>query len=789
MSPPWPSLRLVRRRALLPLLGAGLLAATAHAVLPEPPLHRSALALAPTARQVQFLPPFAARWVLPAAVVPTLRPFLATNGFSPALADELLARLIPAAGTGEGVITPDRALLARFTPRERALWQELLAYHFANATYRWPLSLGPAELAALDAEPRWREAAARLRATARPHGDRLVFGDLFALEDAFATPADRADFYRLALGGDALLLKLRRNLDQPLDARAQADYWMVNGRYRAIEPLLIAIAAIPDAPRLDVAHLLPRAPRALLNTYPPDLAAAEDPGVESSLLAADFFALSPTADPRAPGGFKAWLERACVPVAGPPQFGDLFVYGNLERTQWPYAAVYIAGNIGFARRPTAGGPWQFLDLAAIGRLNPRFAGVPPRVFRPKAAVDEPDAPPFLPGRMPEAWRRQLQLKAVPPGPWGRLWYYNVLLAPSGHTLERLPPPAAEPAWTFAGLTAAEITAAIDAVAMPDPVRRDLLAMFRDVRPAADGRITVRPSLELVLAVPRDFRTRLFPHLVGGLSVTDYAQHIPFPPNFSIEEWFDTGSLPATVRSALLRLVYPVGDHVMLSDFGALYHLLQTKAEQLTAHRAALRVPAVVVLLEKPTPAEVPALAEYWRPGRNKSIARLLESFAAQGGENRYLDIIHLLSPIEREFLNTYFTPDGPGLTPSCFWAAFNFGADKPDDRYLVLPGTWSNHEELAGQELAANFDPLPAPGRLGDIIAYRRKGGTAVVHVCVFVADGLVYTKNGPTFSQPWCLSRLEDIDALYLTGSEMERVYFRRRGEDGAATVSSPAR
>lgn len=782
MTLSWPRFRNGKTPALLPVLLFVCSVVAAAAAVSEPPLHRSGLALAPTDRQLQSLPPFEARWVLSAPVASSLGPFLATNGFPAGLADELLARLTFAPGTGEGSIRPDRDLLARFGPRERTLWQELLAFHYANYTYRWPLSLGPAELAALDAQSRWREAVSRLRATARPHGDRLVFCDLFALEDAFASPADRSDFYRQVLGGEALLLKLRRNADQPLDTRTQAEYWMVNGRYRAIEPLLNAVAAIPNAPRLDVAHLLPRLPRSLLNTFPPDLAGGEDPGVESSLVAADFFALAPASDPRAPGGFKAWLERECVPVDGSPRYGDILVYGNLERTQWPYAAIYIAGGTGFARRPTAFGPWQFLDLADIGRLNPRFAGVRPRVFRTKAALDGPDASPFIPGRMPEAWRRELQLKAVKPGPWGRLWYYDVLLAPSGNTLERLPPPSPVPEWTFTGLTPAGITAAIEAVEMPAAVRRDLLALFRGVRPAADGRITVQPALDLVLAVPREFRTRLFPHLVGGLSVTDYAQHIPFPKGFTIDEWFDTGSLPASVRSAILRLVYPAGDHVMLSDFGALYHLLQTRPEQLTAQRAALRIPAVVVLLEKPAPAEVPALADYWRPGRNKSIARLLESFAAQGEENRYLDIIHLLSPIEREFLNTYFTPAGPSLTPSCFWAAFNFGAETSDDRFLVLPGVWSDHEKLAGEELAAKFESLPAPAQLGDIIAYRRKGQIPVVHVCVFVADGLVYTKNGPTFSQPWSLSRLEDIDELYLTGPGMERVYFRRRPEPPAA-------
>lgn len=770
----------VLRRNLRPVVGgwivtlglAGLVGQTA----PEPALHHSKLTLAPSARQLETLPRFEPRWVIPAPVAEQLGAFFRQAGFRPELADELLVRLGPGPDASTRTLVPDRALVGRFNSVERAHWWDLLQLHHANGPYRWPLSLTAGQLAALEREPALREAAARVRALGRSHGERLVFADLFALEDAFATPADRAAFYRVVLAGDAPVLKLRRAPDRPLDASAQAAWWQVNGRYRAIEPLLNAVAAIPDAPRLDVAHLLPRLPRSLLNTYPPRPEPADDPGVDSGLLAAEFFNLSPAIDLADAGGLQAWLERECVPVDGPPQYGDLHVFGDLERTRWPYAAVYVAGGFGFARRPTTFGPWQFLELAEIPRLNPRYADKLPRRFRPRAAVIPPGEPPFLPGRMPEAWRRHLSLKPVPPGPWGKLWYYEVLLAPSGNTLERLPTPDLEPKWTFAGVSAAEIDTAIAEIPMPAEVRDRLQALFRHATLDDQGRISVRPDLELVLAVPREFRTRLFPHLVGGDSVTDYAQHIPFPAGFGIDEWFDAGSLAEPVRQAILRLAYPLKDRVMISDLGALYALLPSRREQLSAHRAALRVPALVLLMEKPTTEDVPALTTYWRHGRAKDIGQLLESFAAAGDDLRYLDTIHLLSPIEREFVNTYFTPEGPSLTPSCFWAAFNFGAERPDDRFLVVPGMWTEHQAMAWQELQANFERLPAPAWVGDIIGYRRRGAAEVIHVCVFVADGIVFTKNGATFSKPWHLARVEDIDELYLTGPDTEKVYFRRR-------------
>jgi hypothetical protein len=765
----------VVRRWLLGGAIAGILVGPASAALIEPALYRSTIQLAPSAPQLGTLPAFPARWWFDAATATELPRRLREASFPPDLAAELLRRLQSTAGGTDRSIAADRALLARFTPAARATWEELLWQHPANATYRWPLSLGPAEWAAIGAEPRWAEAAARIRATGRIVGDRWVFGDLFALEDAFTSPEDRGDFYRAALAGDALLLSLARTADPALDVRGQAAWWQVNGRYRAIEPMLNATLSLPNGPRLDVAHLLPRLPRALLNSFPPDLARADDAGIESSVLASDFFSLVPGADPRSEGTFRAWLAAEAVPAEGPPQYGDLLVYGDLNSRDWPYTVTYIAGQTGFSRRPTAFGPWQFLDLADVGKLNPRFAGKRPVVFRAKAALTGPGEPAFIPSPMPGAWRHRLQLRSVQAGPWGRLRYYDVLLAPASDILEQLPIPDSHPRWVFAGITREQLQAVATTTVPPGDVRTALHALIAQAKTDAGGLLMLEPSLDLVLAVPPEFRTAAFPHLQGGLSVDDYVQHIPFPRGFTVDEWFDAGSLPESVRRAMLRLVYPAGDRMMLSDLGAVYTLLPTRREQLSAHRAALRVPALVVLLERPAPEEVGAIARYWTYGRDKSVAQLIASFAADPSR-RFLDIVHLLSPVERELLNTYFTPTAPAPTPSCFWTAFNFGAEQPDERFLVLPGIWTEHRELAARELAEKYEPLPAPSRLGDIIAYRPRGEMTIDHVCVLLADDLVFTKNGFTFSSPWCISRLADLDEQYLAKPGMERVYFRRR-------------
>lgn len=75
-----------------------------------------------------------------------------------------------------------------------------------------------------------------------------------------------------------------------------------------------------------------------------------------------------------------------------------------------------------------------------------------------------------------------------------------------------------------------------------------------------------------------------------------------------------------------------------------------------------------------------------------------------------------------------------------------------------------------------SYELIDEPGELGDIIAYRREGEPSVDHVCTFVAEGIVFTKNGSAFSAPWLLARTSDVDATYLAAPGTERLVFRRR-------------
>jgi hypothetical protein len=48
------------------------------------------------------------------------------------------------------------------------------------------------------------------------------------------------------------------------------------------------------------------------------------------------------------------------------------------------------------------------------------------------------------------------------------------------------------------------------------------------------------------------------------------------------------------------------------------------------------------------------------------------------------------------------------------------------------------------------------------LFIFLMKSETEAVHACVYLADDIVFTKNGPGLVQPWTLTALKDVQAFY---------------------------
>lgn len=600
------------------IFGCLIILASSPRAFAEPTLFRSTIRIEPTVAQLETLPESAAAWRLQPVLAARLGEVLLAGKFPDEFSAAAKAALSIDPATGIGHITATPQLLDLLPPSNRFAWWAILATFEANRPYRWPISLSPAQLDMLDTDSRFAEVVDRIRRWGVADKNRIHYADTFALEDAFTDRQAKLEFYQQLLGANTEFLKQISDSDDPARIEADAKYWESESRNREIEPFVSAIATISGHDRIDIAHLLPRLPRSLLYTYPPSFEVVEEPSVENAALAAAFFSSTVDTAENFPDGFSAWLQNACAPVSGPREYGDIIVFEDPDEKRWPFSMVYIADGIVFGRRPTLYGPWEFLLEAQIRLLNPRLRGGKITVYRQIQDSSPPRHSPPSPVYQRFAPLNQPELESLPPGPWGNLKYYQLRLAPSTSLIETLPEPSATPVWKFHDTSASKMRDALAATEMPASTRDQLAALFAKARPDAKGIITLSPSSELVLSTPPAFREKLFPRLVPGANAADYSQDFYFPTKLTPEEWFAPGSMPDTARQLALQLTYKSEQGLRLSDFGTFHHSIADPVERLAAVQAVMSTPVVILLMEKPTLAEVPQIADYWRIHQQKS---------------------------------------------------------------------------------------------------------------------------------------------------------------------------
>ena len=738
----------------------------------EPALQRAQLRIEPTRRQVASLPRASGVWRLTPQICNRFDEVLIAAGFSPELRTKLRPRLQIDPATGEGTIIPDASLLDAFSARDRLRWWSILASHPANRAYRWPIAVPRARFAEWVSQPEFAAAVDCLRRWAVPETDQLLFADWFALEQSLPDENTRLNVWRALIAVDTTFAKVDTVMDATATGVQLEDYWQGGGRSRTVESILKSTRRLDGYERLDLAHLLPRLPRALLHTFPPDLANREEPNIENAVAAVSFFRPSLDARDELDQGFSAWLREHCELIEGDREFGDIVVFENPGQSRWPFAMVHVADGLLFGRRPGLFGPWELLPESEVPGLNPRLRGGNKTVYRIRLETPAPAA--IASDTTPQA---PIHLTSLPAGPWGRLHAYPVMLSPSLELLQQLPVPDSQPQWTFTGLTPSRAQSILAGLGLDPAIHAQLVTLFRSARVDRRGLLTVRPTLPLVFATPAVVREALFPYLVPGAVATDYAQEVSLPLRSTPEAWVAGMSVSTAMRETLLSLSYRRGDSVGLIDLGALFHAATNEAQRLRLLQAVYETPVLIVLLERPEPGEVPALADYWRLDQQKSLAPLLDSFA----HNRafaYLDIIHLLPPLARETMNVFMRATADAPTPSCYWTALNFAAERPDSRLLVKPRAPGGERTEVERHLRENYVAAEVADQLGDLVVYRRLSDGEPLHLCTFVAAGVVFTKNGFGSNSPWCLMRLADVDALYLQPKLVQRVVYHRRGE-----------
>ena len=101
----------------------------------------------------------------------------------------------------------------------------------------------------------------------------------------------------------------------------------------------------------------------------------------------------------------------------------------------------------------------------------------------------------------------------------------------------------------------------------------------------------------------------------------------------------------------------------------------------------------------------------------------------------------------------------------------NFFSNPPDNRV--------NDMTYLRELLKSDYQPINQPTQLGDVV-FLATAKDAVIHAAAYVADDIVFTKNGESYTQPWILMHMQDMVDTYVvkhpSSSSLKKLFYRKK-------------
>jgi hypothetical protein len=322
-------------------------------------------------------------------------------------------------------------------------------------------------------------------------------------------------------------------------------------------------------------------------------------------------------------------------------------------------------------------------------------------------------------------------------------------------------------WTFENMTPEEVRAAMQSSGVAeDEIQR---ALSSPMMSSENGNVVVTPDDGLIFSLDPQTRSKLY-NVLARFNENEFMR---FPFVFrtnTFEERFGDGKLKNETFASLKKLVYRRGDIDCFSDLDVLLKNISDDDERLRFVKALSRQNALLVGIRVWPDTDIDKIIQYWsRPTGVRLIDTrpLLESLQRHPGGGA-AGILYFLPPFARERLYTYPLPSKLGDPAiDCHWSTMNFFNETPDNRFSDV--------KFIGAYISTNYYQIAKPTAYGDIILLMDDKNEAI-HSAVYLADDIVFTKNGNNFAQPWMLMRLKDLEAEYTTDVAPRVVVYRNK-------------
>lgn len=339
-----------------------------------------------------------------------------------------------------------------------------------------------------------------------------------------------------------------------------------------------------------------------------------------------------------------------------------------------------------------------------------------------------------------------------PGPWGQLEYYYIYLEAPQSLIEHFPMPNSVTKWEFVGETESGLRDLFTRATLSQALQDYLLDPKNCIN--RDGRLTVFPPLPDLSAMTPAQRSVIYAELAKSPENEFYANPV-FITSGSVDQWLGQSRLSPEIREVIKKFTYMRGQVLAFSDLSAVLNYVKTDAEAKDFFKTMTRTRSLMLKLIIDDNTDLKKVVRYWSGRkRNKDIEPLVTSTLETEGTNK-LDVIHLLPSLARRFLYGYPPMELAvmGRMPDCHWSSLNFFNYKPREYYLDT--------RLATTAVLENYNRIEPPFEFGDVLMFLNAHGNAI-HSCVYIADDIVYTKNGENMASPWLLMKISDVQRIY---------------------------
>lgn len=354
-----------------------------------------------------------------------------------------------------------------------------------------------------------------------------------------------------------------------------------------------------------------------------------------------------------------------------------------------------------------------------------------------------------------------------PGPWGQLEKkrFTFTVAHDQFPKELLVPKPTR--WILPANSSEQVSELLLRVGVPR-AETERLVRASTTRIAAGGSV-LYPTDELIKNLAPTVRSKLYALL--GRSPANASQHNPYsfrPDHF--EARLNSTDLSSATKDVIRQLAYRGRALVLFADSDVVLRQTEDPTERRRVIGLLTQFSSYQVRLILDSASDSEQLSRYW--GSASHLVSLLSGLSAG---NTRVGIVELLSPFAKSKLNTYPERNErrPRVGPDCFWTAANYFHETPDDAFF--------NPEIVATYIQQQYESVSNP-TYGDIALFVDAGSRSPVHAAVFLADDLMFTKNGYHYWTPWTINTRAELLDWYGLHANVSVHYFRHK-----LTRSSP--